>query len=150
MARTLARAPTTQLSQERSKENISMRRLLFVLLLSGSSLLAQNSTPRTADQNNSNGSNGQITVQGCVDRARGDYILFRQNPGMTYELQAKGKTRLRQYLGQQVEVTGTKSPSLSTSSDSLTNSGSPAPVTLTVISIKTIAKECSSYEVPRQ
>jgi len=150
MARTLARAPTTQLSQERSKENISMRRLLFVLLLSGSSLLAQNSTPMTADQNNSNDSNGQITVQGCVDRGRGDYILIKQDPGMTYELQAKGKTRLGRYLGQQVEVTGTKSPSLPTSSDSLTNAGAPAPVTLTVISIKTIAKECTSYEVPRQ
>ena len=36
---------------------------------------------------------------------------------MTYELQATGKIKLRRYLGQRVEVTGTESPSMSTSSD---------------------------------
>ena len=43
--------------------------------------------------------------------------------------------------GQQVEVTGTKSPSMETSSDAATRT-SPSPVTLTITSIKTIAKEC--------
>ena len=45
-------------------------------------------------------------MQGCVSRFSGDYILMKQNPAMTYELQATGKTKLRQYLGQRVEVTG--------------------------------------------
>jgi hypothetical protein len=148
MSRTVEMDPATQPIQQHSKRKAPVRRLLCLLLLSDSFLLGQRNSPNSTDQNHSNGSKGQITVQGCVDRARGDYILVQQDPGMTYELEAKGKIKLRQYLGQQVEVTGTKSPSLSTSSDTLTNSGSPAPVTLRIISIRTIAKECSAHQVP--
>ena len=114
-----------------------MKILSFLLLLWGGFLFAQN--PNT-DQNSK--SKDQITVQGCVSRESGDYILIRQNPAVTYELQAAGKTKLKNYLGQLVEVTGTQSPSLSTSSDTSARSGSPSSVTLTVSSIKTIAKEC--------
>ena len=117
-----------------------MRKLWFVLLLSCGFLLAQDSNP---SQHNSKASKGQVTVQGCVGRSTGDYILTKQDPGMTYELQATGKMKLRRYLGQQVEVTGTESPSMSTSSDALARTGSPASVTLTITSIKTIAKECA-------
>jgi hypothetical protein len=117
-----------------------MKKLWFALLLSSSFLLAQDSKP---SQDNSKDSKGQVTVRGCVSRSSGDYILSQQDPVMTYELQATGKTKLGPYLGQQVEVTGSKSPSLSTSSDALAKMGSPAPVTLTVTSIKTIAKECT-------
>jgi hypothetical protein len=119
-----------------------MRTLLIALLLSGSFLLAQDSTPANPSQHDSKDSKGQVTVQGCVSRSSGDYVLIKQDPGMTYELQASGKTKLRQYLGQRVEVTGTESPSMSTSSDTSSRAGSPASVTLTVASIKTIAKEC--------
>jgi len=115
-----------------------MRILLSALLLSSSVLLAQASAP-----SNSQDSKGQITVQGCVSRSSGDYILMKQDPGVAYQLQATGKTKLGQYLGQQVEVTGRKSPSLSTSSDSMAKMGSPAPTTITVTSIKTVAKECT-------
>jgi hypothetical protein len=87
----------------------------------------------------------QVTVQGCVGRSTGDYMLTKQDPGMTYELQATGKIKLRRYLGQQVEVTGKESPSLSTSSDTSAGMGSPASVTLTITSIKTIEKECSVH-----
>jgi hypothetical protein len=103
---------------------------IAMLLLSGSFLLAQDSK-------------GPVTVQGCVSRSSGDYILTKQDPGVTYELQASGKTKLKQYLGQQVEVTGTESPSLSTSAD--TSRRSASPVTLTITSIKTIAKECPAH-----
>jgi hypothetical protein len=120
-----------------------MKRLLFVLLLSGSYLLAQDNTPRSPNQQNSKDSKGQVTVQGCVARSSGDYILIKQDPAMTYELQATGKTKLRQYLGQQVEVTGKESPSMSTSSDALNRMGSPASVTITITSIKTIGKHCT-------
>ncbi len=120
-----------------------MKTLWFALLLSGSFLLAQDSNPSNSSQHDSKVPKGQITVQGCVGRSSGDYILMKQDPAMTYELQATGKMRLRKYLGQQVEVTGKESPSMSTSSDSLTRTGSPASATLTIISIKTIEKQCA-------
>jgi len=120
-----------------------MRKLWVALLLSSSFLLAQDSGPSNPSQDNSKNSNGQVTVRGCVSRSSGDYILSQEDPAMTYELQATGKTKLGPYLGQQVEVTGRKSPSLSTSSDALAKMGSPAPTTLTVTSIKTIAKQCT-------
>src|ERR1019366_8556842 len=124
-----------------------MRKLWFVLLLSCGFLLAQDSNP---SQHNSKTSKGQVTVQGCVGRSNGDYVLMKQDPGMTYELQTTGKIRLRQYLGQRVEVIGKESPSLSTSSDALTKTGSASSVTLTITSIKTIAKECPVRQVPQQ
>jgi len=119
-----------------------MKKMWLALLLSGSFLLAQNSNPSNTSQQNSKDSKGQLTVQGCVARSSGDYILMKQDPGMTYELQATGKIRLRKYLGQRVEVTGTESPSMMTSSDALTRTGAPSSVTLTITSIKTIEKEC--------
>ena|ERR1700693_5974804 len=125
-----------------------MKQLWFVLLLSSSFLLAQDSSPSTASQHKSKGSKEEITVQGCVGRASGDYILTKQHPAITYELQATGKIKLRQYLGQRVEVTGKESPSLSTSSDALTKTGSASSLTLTITSIKTIAKECTVRPVP--
>jgi len=127
-----------------------MRNLWFALLLSGSFLLAQDSSPKTMSQHKSKESRGQVTLQGCVSRFSGDYVLMKQDPAVTYELQATGKTKLRQYLGQRVEVTGTESPSLSTSSDALTKTGSASPVTLTITSIKTIAKECSVHQVAQE
>ncbi|HMD15320.1 MAG TPA: hypothetical protein VKH18_01535 [Terriglobales bacterium] len=120
-----------------------MKKICFALLLSGSFLLAQNSNPGNTSQQNSKDSKGQVTIQGCVSRSSGDYVLIKQDPGMTYELQATGKIRLRQYLGQRVEVIGTESPSMMTSSDSLTRTGAPSSVTLTITSIKTLQKECS-------
>jgi hypothetical protein len=118
-----------------------MRRLFFALLLSGSFLLAQDSS--AMGQDTSKVSKGQLTIQGCVSRSSGDYILMKQNPAVTYELQAANKIKLSKYLGQRVQVTGTESPSLSTSSDSSARAGSPSPVTLTITSIKTLDKECS-------
>jgi hypothetical protein len=119
-----------------------MKQFWFVLLLSGSFLLAQDSNPGNSSPHNAKGSKGQVTVRGCVSRSSGDYILMKQDPGASYELQARGKIRLHQYLGQGVEVTGTESPSLSTSSDAMARMGSPASVTLTITSIKTVEKEC--------
>ena len=120
-----------------------MKKLWFALLLSSSFLLAQNSNPSNTSQQNSKASKDQETIQGCVSRFSGDYILTKQDPGMTYELQATGKIKLRKYLGQRVEVTGTESPAMMTSSDAMTKVGAPSSVTLTITSIKTIEKECS-------
>ena len=124
------------------------RTILFVLVIWAGVLLAQESNPPSgSSQDNSRRAKGQITVQGCVGRSTGDYILTKQDPGMTYELQATGKTKLRHYLGQRVEVTGNESPSMSTSSDTSARMGSPASVTLTVTSIKTIDKECTVHQI---
>jgi hypothetical protein len=120
-----------------------MRKLWFAVLLSGSFLLAQDTYPANTSLQNSKASKGEITVQGCVGRSSGDYVLTKQNPAMTYELQATGKTRLRNYMGQRVEVTGKESPTLSTSSDALNKTGSASSVTLTISSIRTIDKKCS-------
>jgi hypothetical protein len=118
---------------------------IATLLLSGSFLLAQDGASSNSGRQAAKDSKGQVTLQGCLSRSSGDYILMKQDPGVTYELQASGKTKLRHYLGQQVEVSGTESPSMSTSSDSSARSGSPSPVTLTITSIKTIAKECTAH-----
>jgi len=118
-----------------------MKKLFFALLLASSFLTAQNSG---MSPNPSKDSKGQVTIQGCVSRSSGDFILMKQDPAVTYELQAANKIKLSKYLGQRVEVIGKESPSLSTSSDSSARSGSPSPVTLTITSIKTIEKECSA------
>lgn len=117
--------------------------VLLVLLVSASIIAAQdNNPPKGATSDNSRPSRGQMTVEGCVSRSNGDYTLVKPAPAKTYELDPTGKTRLSHYLGQQVQVTGTTSPSLRTSSDSL-EGRAPSSVTLTVTSIRTVAKECT-------
>ena len=123
-----------------------MKKLWFALLLSSSFLLAQDSNAANTSQQKSKDSKGEITVQGCVGRSSGDYVLTKQSPAVTYELQATGKTRLRNYMGQRVEVTGKESPTLSSSSDALNKTGSASSVTLTITSIRTIDKECTVRE----
>ena len=98
--------------------------------------------PAATSPDNAKQTKGQLTVQGCVSRSSGDYILIKQEPAVTYELQATGKIKLRDYLGQRVEITGEQSPTLSSSSDAMNKTGSASPITITVRSIKTVAKEC--------
>jgi hypothetical protein len=116
-----------------------MKTLLCALLLSGSLLLAQDSAP----------AKGQVTMRGCVSRSNGDYILMKQDPAVSYELQGTHQIKLRHYLGQRVEVTGSESPTMASSSDAINKIGSAAPVTLTVTSIKTLDKNCSARDVSR-
>ena len=127
-----------------------MRQLWLAVLLSASFLLAQDRNPNAPSQQNSKGSKDkdEVTLQGCVSRRTGDYILEKQNPAGTWVLQATGKIKLGPYLGQRVEVTGTESPSLSTSSDALSRLGSPSPVTLRITSIRTVATQCTVHPVP--
>lgn len=119
-----------------------------VLLLSGSFLLAQNNTPANNTQQDTKDSKGRVTVRGCVSRSNGDFTLMKTNPGVTYELHGTHGIKLAHYLGQRVEVTGSESPSLATSSDSMTRTNA-SPVTLTVTSIKTLDKDCSVSDVSR-
>jgi hypothetical protein len=108
---------------------------LFVLFV-GSCLIAQSGQ---AQSQPSTKAKGEVTVQGCISRQSGDYILTQSDPGNSYVLHAAENIKLGQYLGQQVKVTGTKSPTLSDSTDA---GRSPSAVTLTVTSVKTISKEC--------
>lgn len=126
-----------------------MKILLCALLISGSLLLAQDSAPANTNQQGGNDSKGQVTMRGCVSRSNGDYILMKQDPAVTYELQGTHKIKLRHYLGQRVEVTGSESPTMASSSDAINKIGSAAPVTLTVTSIKTLDKNCSARDVSR-
>ncbi len=126
-----------------------MNKLCFaVLLLLGSLLLAQDNTPANNSQQDTKDSKGQVTMRGCVGRSNGDFILMKTNPGVAYELHGRHGVKLAHYLGQRVEVTGSESPSLATSSDSLARTNA-SPVTLTVTSIKTIDKDCSVADVSR-
>jgi hypothetical protein len=133
------------LPSESMRGENSMKKGWFVLLLfSASFLVAQDSNSSAMGQDSSKAPKGQVTVQGCVSRSSGDFVLIKQDPGITYELQATGKIKLSRYLGQRVEVNGTQSPSMSTSSDA---ARAQAPVTLTITSIKTIDKECPAHQV---
>src|SRR5580693_4427948 len=125
-----------------------MRKFLFVLLLFSSFLPAQDTSSSAAGEHQSKADKGAVTIQGCVSRFSGDYILMKQDPGVSYQLQATGKIKLRRYLGQRVEVTGSESPTMSTSSDAINRVGSAAPVTLTINSIRTIDKDCTASPVP--
>jgi hypothetical protein len=124
-----------------------MRRFLLVLILSSGFLLAQSGNVPATDQNKSKTAQGQVTVQGCVDRERGDYILVQQEPGMTWELQGTGKIKVSKYFGQRVQITGTKVTSLDTSSDAVAVGGSPSPVTIMVSSVKVLDKSCATHPV---
>lgn len=118
-----------------------MTRLLLAAMLAGTFLLAQDNGATSRDD--SKGSHGRVTVRGCVSRSGGDYILMKQNPEMTYELHATGKNRLKNYLGQRVEITGTEHPSMSTSSDAMNKTGSAASSTIDVESVTMVDKTCS-------
>ena len=122
--------------------------LFAALLLSAFVLLAQDNATN-AKSPSSKHSKDEVTIRGCVSRSNSDYILMKQDPAVSYELQASGKTRLKNYLGQEVEITAHEEPTLSSSSDALNKVGSAAPLTLTIISIKTVAKNCSYQNVSR-
>jgi len=126
-----------------------MARARVVLALVCMSVLAAaqavDANQSAAGQDHAKKPKDQITVRGCVGKLNTDYILTQPEQGNSYELQGSRKLRLRPYLGQEVEVTGSESPSMSTSSDYLARSGSASPVTITVTSIKTIGKRCSAY-----
>jgi hypothetical protein len=113
-----------------------------VVLLAASFLWAQ-SGPSSSRQVANNNREGSVTVRGCVSKLNGDYVLVKENPGNTYQLQG-GQISLKSYLGKRVEVTGTESPTLSTSEDAINKTGNASPVTIAVQSIHTLAAECEN------
>jgi len=114
-----------------------------VVLLASSFLWAQSDSSEGSRQAANGNREGSVTVRGCVSKLNGDYVLMKENPGNTYQLQG-GKARLKSYLGKRVEITGTESPTLSTSEDAINKTGNASPVTIAVQSIHTLAGECEN------
>jgi len=85
----------------------------------------------------------EVTIQGCVGRMSGDYLLFQTDPGNSYVLEANKKIKLGNYLGQQAEVTGIERATLSTSTN-FTRRRAGSPVTIVVESIHTVSSECTN------
>lgn len=112
---------------------------VFLLLVLNAWLIAQENPGRSQDQ--PNGQNKHVKVQGCVSRASGDFVLMQTDPGNSYVLQASSNLKLESYLGKQVEVTGTESPTVSSSSNYRKAPG--ASVTIEVASITTLSKRCT-------
>jgi len=108
--------------------------MVLLLLIGGGWLMAQANSDRSP-----NHKQGQVTVQGCVSRSSGDYVLMQFDPGDSYVLHSANNIMLGHYLGEEVRVIGTESPTLSDTSDA----GRSAPsTTIMVNSISTISKEC--------
>jgi len=108
-------------------------KMVLPLLLVAGWVMAQTSPDRPLKDKR------QIAVQGCVSRSSGDYVLMQFDPGNSYVLHSANNIKLGDYIGQEVKVTGTKSPTLSDTSDA----GRSAPsTTITVNSIRTISREC--------
>jgi hypothetical protein len=123
-----------------------MWRVRVMLVMLGMSVAATAQTdanPQSASQQGSKKTKNQVTVRGCLGRSNTDYILTQPEQGNSYELERSRKLRLAPYLGQEVEVTGSEYPSMSTSSDFLARAGSASPVTIRVIAIKTVNKKCT-------
>ncbi|HXZ33480.1 MAG TPA: hypothetical protein VEH30_14465 [Terriglobales bacterium] len=91
------------------------------------------------------GGSNQVTESGCVAKVNGDYALVQASRGNTYQLQGSKNIKLRNYLGQRVEVTGTKESTIPTSEDAINNRvGNASSITIVITSIKTLARECQS------
>jgi len=108
--------------------------MMFLLLMCGV-LMAQTNPVRSP-----NDKKEEVTVRGCVSLSSGDYVLTQFDPGNSYVLHSVKNIKLGHYLGREVKVTGTKSPTLSDTSDA----GRSAPsTTIMVNSVTTISKECT-------
>jgi len=112
---------------------------VFVLLFMVVSLAAQ---ANQESQQPPKWQKGRVTVQGCINRSSGRYILM-QSEGNSYVLEVTRKINVDHYLGQQVEVTGSETPTLGTSSSSMKPAGASPPVTIMVDSIHVVAKRCT-------
>lgn len=118
-----------------------MKKAIVLILLFVVGLLMAQANPGQSQPPAKN-KEGKVTVQGCVSRAAGDFILMQSDPANTFVLEPARKIKLEPYLGQQVEVTGTESPTMSSSSNFRRRAASP--VTIAVDSINTISKRCGN------
>jgi hypothetical protein len=74
------------------------RTIVFAILFAGSWLMAH--VHQDQSQQPPKDKQGWVTVQGCVSRASGDFILMQSNPANSYVLRPTGKLKLDPNLGQ--------------------------------------------------
>jgi hypothetical protein len=126
--------------------------LVSVLLLGLSWAVAQDSTAPSSDpmgksgQTSRTGAGGQMTVEGCLSGASGNFTLTDKN-GMSYQL-AGDTAKLTEHVGHEVKVTGTSGSSAAGASGSTEPGGAAgsagAGQTLQVTSVKHVSKSCKS------
>jgi hypothetical protein len=123
----------------------AMKRMIFgtlILLVSATWGTAQQSHPNQA--NESSASN-QTTIQGCLSRSEGDYIVTDKS-GTMYHL--KGDTgQLADHVGHEVQIKGTM-PDSSTASGASTSDKSEQNIE--VASMNHISEKCSTKEKSEQ
>jgi Protein of unknown function (DUF5818) len=126
--------------------------LAAILLLSAAWLQAQQapqagSSPANATAASSNqagsgqsGSSPSRTVEGCLQGSNGNFTLT-DNAGMTYQL-AGDTSKLTEHVGHEVQIKG--STSGASPADSSAGAAAGGQQTLTVESVKHVAKTCKS------
>jgi len=121
---------------------VARRIISFILLCAGVSFAQPLYHGRSSAVNQtSTKSKADVTATGCVSRLNSNFILMRSDQSSSYQLEEGKGVRLDPYLGQEVEVTGTESTAMGTSSPKASTAN---PLQITVHSIKTIHKRCSS------
>jgi hypothetical protein len=120
---------------------------LFVVLFAASSLMAQSGPGRSSGGNKRHSKKPEVTVQGCLGIDKGDYVLMQTDRSNLYELVESHEIKLSPHLGEQVEVAGRETPTLSTSSDTFVSGRGVSAVTIEVESIKMLAQQCTVREI---
>jgi len=101
----------------------------------------QDSSATSAGSGGQTHSAGQMTVEGCLSGANGNFTLTAKN-GTTYELTGDTAT-LTEHVGHEVKVTGT-SGSGEAGTNASTGGAAGSGHTLQVSSVKHISKTCKS------
>lgn len=121
---------------------MARRIISFILLCAGISFAHPLNQDRSSAVNqDSTKSKDEITATGCVSRLNSNFILMLSDHSSSYQLEEGKGVKLDSYLGKEVEVIGLESIAMSTSSPKASTAN---PIQITVHSIKTIHKRCSS------
>jgi len=83
-----------------------------------------------------------ITVTGCVSRLNSNFILEESARSHSYQLQGGEQLKLENYLGKEVEVSGTETTPMTTSSPRASTAN---PVALDIHSIKLLQPRCPAH-----
>lgn len=119
--------------------------LLAVFLLLGTSWMMGQTNAAPDQEGNSHRTNPQgseETVTGCLSQASGEYMLTNKD-GMMYKL-TRDASKLSDYVGQEVRVTGMVVAKHGTNGTQEANATGGTVETLRVNSVKHMANTCPS------
>jgi hypothetical protein len=120
--------------------------LSLALLLSAAWIQAQQYPEKGSSQSSSTKSNSAATIQGCLQRSEGNFMLT-DAAGTTYQIEGD-TSKLTEHIGHEVQITGTKSTSSSASASGSPESGSKSSAsqqqTIQVQDVKHISATCKS------